>query len=308
MIESLAEHGVIVSDLVPSLITTHTVKNPDYDPEEARLHREEVQRLKDEEEEEEDDDDDRTLAEEPEEPIKAKQPPSESETHSPSSDVPSDKLPDVPPTPSTASIPQTPLTATGAVPTPLLSGIPSLKATTTQVLPDTTTSVPGLSTSLNSYEEDVTLDIRWTLLCDLFLVLTADSVYDSRSRVLLEQVANHLGLGWKDLVRFEGRVTEALEIEEAVEKERLGEGKQEDILQGVIKKNRNKRYMMLGLATVGGGLVIGLSAGLLAPVIGVGLAGAFTTVGITGTAGFLGGVGGAAVITTGKVFLLGYFV
>jgi hypothetical protein len=54
-------------------------------------------------------------------------------------------------------------------------------------------------------------------------------------------------------------------------------------------------------APPGGGLVIGLSAGLLAPVIGAGLGAAFTTIGISGTAGFLGGVGGAAVITTGGV-------
>lgn len=47
--------------------------------------------------------------------------------------------------------------------------------------------------------------------------------------------------------------------------------------------------------------MIGLSAGLLAPVIGAGLGAAFTTIGVTGTAGFLGGVGGAAVITTGGV-------
>lgn len=51
----------------------------------------------------------------------------------------------------------------------------------------------------------------------------------------------------------------------------------------------------------GGGLVIGLSAGLLAPVIGLGLAGALTTVGITGTTAFLGGTAGAVVITTGGV-------
>ena len=58
---------------------------------------------------------------------------------------------------------------------------------------------------------------------------------------------------------------------------------------------------MMGLATLGGGLVIGLSAGLLAPVIGAGLGAAFTTVGITGTTGFLAGTGGAALITTGGV-------
>jgi hypothetical protein len=47
--------------------------------------------------------------------------------------------------------------------------------------------------------------------------------------------------------------------------------------------------------------VIGLSAGLLAPLIGAGLGAAFTTIGVTGTTGFLAGAGGAAVITTGGV-------
>ena len=50
--------------------------------------------------------------------------------------------------------------------------------------------------------------------------------------------------------------------------------------------------------TAGGGLVIGLSAGLLAPVIGAGLGAAFTAVGVSGTSAFLAGTGGAAVITT----------
>ena len=59
--------------------------------------------------------------------------------------------------------------------------------------------------------------IRWTVLCDLFLILVADSVYDARSRVLLENVALKLGLGWLDVVKFERRVTEALDIQEEVE-------------------------------------------------------------------------------------------
>lgn len=36
MIESLAEHGVDPADLVPALMTTHTVKNPEFDPEAKR--------------------------------------------------------------------------------------------------------------------------------------------------------------------------------------------------------------------------------------------------------------------------------
>ena len=36
MIESLSEHGVLADDLVPALMTTHTVKNPEFDPEAKR--------------------------------------------------------------------------------------------------------------------------------------------------------------------------------------------------------------------------------------------------------------------------------
>ncbi|KAJ3847761.1 hypothetical protein EV368DRAFT_87363 [Lentinula lateritia] len=51
--------------------------------------------------------------------------------------------------------------------------------------------------------------------------------------------------------------------------------------------------------TLGGGLVIGLSAWLLAPVIGVGLGTAFSTIGFIGASTFLAGSAGATVITTG---------
>ncbi|KIY73931.1 DUF726-domain-containing protein [Cylindrobasidium torrendii FP15055 ss-10] len=246
MIESLGEHGVIPADLVPALMTTHTVANPEYDPKAA---------LKKEQE-------DTAKAEEESDDV------AESITVPPS-------LPSGPISPNTEKQFQT----------------------TAQILHDTTTaSIPGVTTTLSTTNKDVTLDMRWTILCDLFLILIADSVYDARSRVLLEEVALHLGLGWVDVVRFESRVTEALEIQEDVERM-----ENEEVIEGRKKSGRNKRYMMLGLATLGGGLVIGLSAGLLAPVIGAGLGAALTTVGITGTTGFLAGAGGAAVITTGGV-------
>jgi len=145
--------------------------------------------------------------------------------------------------------------------------------------------------------KQLNLDLRWTVLCDLFLVLIADSVYDARSRVLLERMGSHLCVPWIDITRFERRVTEALQIQEAGEQN----WKEEGLIENRAKQARNRRYMMMGLATLGGGLVIGLSAGLLAPVIGAGLGAAFTTVGITGTTGFLAGTGGAALITTGGV-------
>ena len=142
----------------------------------------------------------------------------------------------------------------------------------------------------------IDLDLRWTVLCDLFLVLVADSVYDSRSRSVLERVGKSLEVSWLEICRFEKRVTDSLEMREATNKETWDEAEH---MENRRKLALKRRYMMMGLATVGGSLVIGLSAGLLAPVIGAGLAAGFTTIGVAGTSGFLAGAGGTALITSG---------
>jgi hypothetical protein len=146
--------------------------------------------------------------------------------------------------------------------------------------------------------KNIDIDLRWTVLCDLFLTLVADSIYDARSRVLLERVGEHLNVPWTEICRFEKRVTDALEMQQAAEKENWNE---DDHKEQRRKMALKKRYMVMGLATVGGSLVIGLSAGLLAPVIGAGLAAGFTTIGVAGTGGFLAGAGGAAIITSTAV-------
>lgn len=143
--------------------------------------------------------------------------------------------------------------------------------------------------------DKIDIDIRWTVLCDLFLVLIADSEYDARSRALLEKVGQDLEIPWLDICRFEKKVTDALEMQQQAEKENWNEDQH---MENRRKLALKKRYVLMGLATVGGGLVIGLSAGLMAPLIGAGLAAGFTTIGVTGTSGFLAGVGGAAIITS----------
>ncbi|KAL8692019.1 MAG: hypothetical protein Q9218_002873 [Villophora microphyllina] len=144
----------------------------------------------------------------------------------------------------------------------------------------------------------IDIDLRWTVLCDLFLLLIADSIYDSRSRRLLETVGESLKVPWLDICRFEKRVTDSLEMQEAANKETWDEAEH---MENRRKLALKRRYMVMGLATVGGSLVIGLSAGLLAPVIGAGLAAGFTTIGVAGTSGFLAGAGGTALITSGAV-------
>jgi len=142
--------------------------------------------------------------------------------------------------------------------------------------------------------DKIELDIRWTVLCDLFLMLISDGNYDARSRLLLERVAAAMDITWVQICRFEKRVIDALEMREAA-KENWDE---QDHMERRRKLALKRKYMFMGIATVGGGLVLGLSAGLLAPVIGAGLAAGFTTIGISGTTGFLSGVGGAALITS----------
>lgn len=159
-------------------------------------------------------------------------------------------------------------------------------------------ALEGVTTELSSADMTITLDLRWTVLCDLFLVLTADSVYDARSRVLLETVADELGLTWMDVTKFEKRVTDALEIEEGVS----GSLKGKKALRKRAEMVRRRRLVMMGLATVGGGLVIGLSAGVMAPLIGVGLGAALGSVGIGGTSTFLTGAGGIALVTSTGAF------
>lgn len=222
MIENLAEHGVQAMDLVPSLMTTHTVANPEYDPVEARKRNEE------------------SAANEPDNPdlddaddISIQTLVDQAPSSKPASPLQSTTI-SVPSTPSS----QTTFTATNTASNPT--------KTTARVLGETTTHMAGVTTSLSSTDENVTLDIRWTVLCDLFLILIADSVYDARSRVLLESIAHKLGLGWLDVVRFESRVTEALEIQEDIENL-----EQREIMDGVQKSGRKRRYMMLGLATLG---------------------------------------------------------
>jgi hypothetical protein len=236
MIESLAEHGVQPVDLVPPLMTTHTVANPEYDPEEARRRAMDSENRFASSGDDEDDESisDKTLVDQPSSPS----------TSSPSTPKPKDVSPSNSELNSTRSSPTLPAVQNTSQRPPTA---PAIYQTTARVLEDTSTAaMPGVTTTLSAADENVTLDIRWTVLCDLFLVLIADSVYDARSRVLLENVAFKLGLGWIDVVKFESRVTEALEIQEDVETM-----ENEDVIKGRQKAMKKRRYMMMGLATLG---------------------------------------------------------
>ncbi|OZJ03006.1 hypothetical protein BZG36_04677 [Bifiguratus adelaidae] len=179
----------------------------------------------------------------------------------------------------------------------------------------TTKTKPQEQTLSTRNGDPLIIDLRWTVICDLFLLCLGNAQYDSRSRVFLFQIARYLGLNKKDVVAFEKRMTNQLLTTESPQSAASDQGSNhtvenwadEQIIGFRSEKERNarnkegrkKRLLMVGLATIGGGLVLGLSAGLMAPVIGAGIGAIFTTVGVTGTSAFLGGTGGIALITTG---------
>ncbi|QSZ35361.1 hypothetical protein DSL72_008231 [Monilinia vaccinii-corymbosi] len=253
MIEQLAEHGVVPSDLTETLMQNARVKNPM--AENAHSSKGSI-----------------ASSRSPRESISSPRLPRES--------IQSPRLPQSP------STPQAPQRYDDEEST----SVPPPYAEHEGDLPEVRTP-SQLPTTKN-----IDIDLRWTVLCDLFLTLIADSVYDARSRTLLEKVGENMEVSWLEICRFEKRVTDALEMQQAAEKENWNE---DDHKENRRKMALKKRYLMMGLATVGGSLVIGLSAGLLAPVIGAGLAAGFTTIGVAGTSGFLAGSAGAAIITTG---------
>lgn len=163
----------------------------------------------------------------------------------------------------------------------------------------------------------IIIDLRWTVMCDLFLICLSTENYDARSRIFVARIASYLSLDWFQVIGFEKRIAEHLIQDAAWETETVtsvattmttmtmtnidheGFVKNDMERTGRNKQRRKRRYVMIGLATIGGGLILGLSAGLMAPVIAGGLGALLTTVGVTGTGGFLGGTAGIALITGG---------
>lgn len=334
MIEQLAEHGVTADDLVPSLLATYTVDNPEYDPEaaaESASHdlstahstealppytsssnkasgtinnsaipssspaldekregtvESEVAKMDERERIHSisqrqstnpfgDSETDFPLPSSPPKPSVApsrisRDPfddfdggdiggsfdaPSSSISNIPSS-IPLDVSILVPSASEVLVEPTTPR----AKPAPLLPSPPSTPSQPLNHDLDTPlpSTLPGVSTTITAVDKTITLDIRWTILCDLFLSLIADSVYDARSRVLMGKIADRLGLEWMDVVRFERRLTEALEIQEGVQQKEHGEVLEEQRLKG-----KKARYVMMGLATLGKGLTVMYFVGTL---------------------------------------------
>ncbi|KAJ2782705.1 hypothetical protein H4R18_002131 [Coemansia javaensis] len=168
----------------------------------------------------------------------------------------------------------------------------------TQTAPALGSTSDGATLTRVSAEQTLAIDVRATLVLDMFLLLLNDDVYDSRGRYLLRRLAESLRYPWIEAMRCERRVTRQLGLHDyAANVTQATQGAAGYAVKERAKKGKARRMVIIGLATVGGGLVIGLSAGLLAPAIGAGIGATLGAVGIANTGAFFGSIGGTALIT-----------
>ncbi|XP_051515525.1 transmembrane and coiled-coil domain-containing protein 4 isoform X1 [Myxocyprinus asiaticus] len=112
---------------------------------------------------------------------------------------------------------------------------------------------------------------------DLVSFSVKDGHYDARARVLIRHVSCLLRVSQQQLEEFEETLGE-----------KLREGEEESAEESSIRRKKERgrklrRYLLIGLATVGGGTVIGVTGGLAAPLVAAG-------------AGAVLGAGGAAAL------------
>ncbi|XP_019907670.1 transmembrane and coiled-coil domain-containing protein 4 isoform X2 [Esox lucius] len=123
---------------------------------------------------------------------------------------------------------------------------------------------------------------------DLVTFSVKDGLYDSRSRVLIRHICSLLRVSPQQLEEFEATLGERL---------REGEVETEEDLSRRQTRERGRklrRYLLIGLATVGGGAVIGVTGGLAAPLVA---AGASAILGAGGAAA-LGSATGIAIMAS----------
>ncbi|XP_022613244.1 transmembrane and coiled-coil domain-containing protein 4 [Seriola dumerili] len=126
------------------------------------------------------------------------------------------------------------------------------------------------------------------IIQDLVSFSVKDGQYDARSRVLIRHVSCLLRVSPQQLEEFEETLGERLrEAGEESEEESSRRQRRE-------RGRKLRRYLLIGLATVGGGTVIGVTGGLAAPLVA---AGASAVLGAGGAAA-LGSATGIAIMAS----------
>ncbi|KAE8404632.1 hypothetical protein BDV37DRAFT_108145 [Aspergillus pseudonomiae] len=135
---------------------------------------------------------------------------------------------------------------------------------------------------------------RLLILHSLLLLLLSLEHYNARSRVLMLYVASSLHLDVKILNGDEVKVARVL-LDTAIELTKNAEA------QNHGKKGDSSRKWKVGIASVAGAALIGITGGLAAPLVAAGLGTVLGGIGLgaTAAAGYLGALAGSGVIVGG---------
>lgn len=167
-----------------------------------------------------------------------------------------------------------------------------------QVMPIMGLLITGeMENSLESFldvlkSETVLEDNLSILLQDLIAIAVQEGEYDARWRVLIRHLAELFGAPFEEMELYEITVVHCLTNDEHVPTEE--EKKKSRNRNRLVKA---KRYALIGLATLGGGALIGVTGGLAAPAISTGL------VSLMGGSAILASLGyGAGAAMVGTLF------
>lgn len=132
------------------------------------------------------------------------------------------------------------------------------------------------------------------ILHSLLLLVLSLEHYNGLSRVLMLRVASSLGLDVKHLNDNETKVARGL-LDMALKQPSNAESEEQ------AKKNDVARKVKVGIASVAGAVLIGVTGGLAAPLVAAGLGTVMGGLGLgaTAVAGYLGALAGSGVIVGG---------
>lgn len=148
---------------------------------------------------------------------------------------------------------------------------------------------PPIDTPLAGLDRDKKLLIIHSML----LISVSLEHYSAYSRVLLIYMTTSLGLNVTDLDDDESRVARGLLA--------AADMKAEEQTQNAADDNKNSRKWQVGLATVAGAAIVGITGGLAAPLLaaGVGTVMGGLGLGATATAGYLGTLASSSLLVGG---------
>ncbi|MCJ1363010.1 hypothetical protein MMC16_002116 [Acarospora aff. strigata] len=149
---------------------------------------------------------------------------------------------------------------------------------------------PPISTPLASLEEEK----RMLILHSMLLLLLSLEHYIAPSRILLLYLTSSLKLSVEVLMEDEKKVAKGL-LEAA--QQMSGD----EVTQKKAEENQSSRKWKVGLASVAGAAIIGVTGGLAAPLVAAGVGSVMGGLGLgaTAAAGYLGTVAGSTVIVGG---------